>query len=117
VTGTILLVIGVVALFAAIVGGGIKIRDIEVGTVPSLWRQALLGAFGIVVTALGLALMDDDNSATNATENTINIEQNSDTNSSDANATDSNTVDENASDANATDENATDTSSENNASL
>jgi len=121
VTGTILLVIGVVALFAAIVGGGIKIRDIEVGTVPSLWRQGLLGAFGIVVTALGLALMDDDNSSANATENTINIEQNSDTNSSDANATDSNAVDENApdanaTDANATDENAADTSSENNAS-
>lgn len=119
-TGTILLVIGVVALFAAIVGGGIKIRDIEVGTVPSLWRQGLLGAFGIVVTALGLALMDDDNSSANATENTTNIEQSSDVNASEENATDSNAVDENASDANATDANETDanaadTSSENNA--
>ena len=114
-TGTILLVIGVVALFAAIVGGGIKIRDIEVGTVPSLWRQGLLGAFGIVVTALGLALMDDDNGSA-ATENTTNIEQYSDTNASAENEIDNNAVDENASDANATDENAADTSSENNAS-
>ena len=117
-TGTILLVIGVVALFAAIVGGGIKIRDIEVGTVPSLWRQGMLGAFGVVVAALGLALMDDDNSSANSTENAI--EQDSGTNASDVNATDSNAVDENASDANtvdanATDENAADTSGENSA--
>ena len=119
-TGTILLVIGVVALFAAIVGGGIKIRDIEVGTVPSLWRQGLLGAFGIVVVVIGLIFAMPDDSDSNADVNAANVAEGSDANASEENATDSNAVDENASDANATDanaadENAADTSSENNA--
>jgi hypothetical protein len=65
-SGAILLVIGVVALFAAIVGGGIKIKEIEVGTVPSRWRQGLLALFGLVVGGVGLALLLPDNETANA---------------------------------------------------
>jgi hypothetical protein len=60
-TGRILLVIGVVALFAAIVGGGIQFKDIEVGSVKSLWRQGLLGIFGIIVSLVGLVFVIDPN--------------------------------------------------------
>jgi hypothetical protein len=64
VTGAILIVIGVVALFAAIVGGGIKVRDIEVGSVPSKWRQGLLALFGVFIAFVGLLMwVDDDDSA------------------------------------------------------
>src|SRR4051794_4018780 len=64
-TGAALLVIGVVALFAAIVGGGIKIKEIEVGSVPSIWRQALLAIFGLVIGTIGLVLFfDSDESST-----------------------------------------------------
>jgi zona occludens toxin (predicted ATPase) len=94
-TGAALLVIGVVALFAAIVGGGIKIKEIEVGSVPSLWRQALLAIFGLVVGAIGLALyFDSDESSTANGAPTENV-----ANSNEAEAT----VDENAVDANAAD--------------
>ncbi|HKC03155.1 MAG TPA: hypothetical protein VKC17_07615 [Sphingomicrobium sp.] len=63
-TGAILIVIGVVALFAAIVGGGIKVRDIEVGSVPSKWRQGLLALFGVFIAFVGLLMwVDDDDSA------------------------------------------------------
>ena len=59
-TGAILLVIGVVALFAAIVGGGVKIREIEVGSLPSRWRQLFLAVFGVVVGIIGLVMMLDN---------------------------------------------------------
>ena len=65
-SGAILLVIGVVALFAAIVGGGVKIKEIEVGSVPSRWRQGLLALFGLVVGGIGLVLLLPDNEAANA---------------------------------------------------
>ena len=78
-TGAALLVIGVVALFAAIVGGGIKIREIEVGSVPSIWRQALLAIFGLVVGTIGLVLFfdSDESSTANAagTENAATANQ------------------------------------------
>ncbi|MEA3057879.1 MAG: hypothetical protein QOF34_694 [Sphingomonadales bacterium] len=69
-TGPILLLIGVVALFAAIVGGGVKIKEIEVGSVPSLWRQIMLGIFGLVVGLIGLILMmgPDEKPAANVAE-------------------------------------------------
>jgi uncharacterized membrane protein len=63
VTGAALLVLGAVALFAAIVGGGIKYRDIEVGKLPSLWRQGLLGVFGVFILLIGLGLMMDEKGA------------------------------------------------------
>ena len=62
-TGAALLVLGAVALFAAIVGGGIKYRDIEVGKLPSLWRQGLLGVFGVFILLIGLGLMMDEKGA------------------------------------------------------
>ena len=105
-TGAALLVIGVVALFAAIVGGGIKIKEIEVGSVPSIWRQALLAIFGLVVGTIGLVLFfdSDDSSTTNAaqTENIASANQ--------PEATDS----ENVGDANAADESTADNTAESN---
>jgi len=106
--GAVLLVIGVVAIFAAIVGGGVKIERIEVGSLPSRWRQGILAAFGLVVGLIGLILvMPDDNSSSAAeTDNAATA----DANAVDENATDPNAAgDENATDANsALDENATD---------
>lgn len=55
--GTALIFIGIGCIIAAIVGGGVKLPTIEVVTFKSLWRQLLLGAFGIALTALG-ALME-----------------------------------------------------------
>ena len=78
-TGAILLVIGVVALFAAIVGGGVKIKEIEVGTVKSVWRQGLLGVFGLVVSLIGLGIVTgvfEDNGASSNTQNTGVADQN-----------------------------------------
>ena len=65
-SGALLLVIGVVALFAAIVGGGVKIKEIEVGSLPSRWRQGLLALFGLVVGGIGLVLLLPDTEAANA---------------------------------------------------
>lgn len=114
-TGAIVLVIGVIALFAAIVGGGIKFRDIEVGDVKSLWRQGLLGAFGLIVSVIGLVLVIDDsdkNSADEPTENSQVAEPATEANAPEAVVTDSNAVDENATDASASDANtATDSNS------
>ena len=73
-SGAALLIIGVVALFAAIVGGGIKIREIEVGSVPSRWRQGMLAAFGIVVGIIGLVLVIPDDNPANAAADDNNQE-------------------------------------------
>jgi hypothetical protein len=101
--GAILLVIGVVAIFAAIVGGGIKIQQIEVGSVQSKWRQWLLAAFGLVIGAIGLTMVLPDSDTANNVADTENAA--SDENASNANGVDENAVDENAGDANSTDEN------------
>jgi hypothetical protein len=105
-TGAALLVIGVVALFAAIVGGGIKIREIEVGTVQSIWRQALLAIFGLVVGTIGLVLFfdSDDSSTANktGTEDVASANQSDATDSenvADANGADESTADTNAAEA------------------
>ena len=115
-TGPALLIIGVVALFAAIVGGGIKIKEIEVGTVPSLWRQGLLAVFGVIVALTGLVLMDSDSSAnTAATQNVAAVDENLTPPSVEENAIDANgavdATDPNATDANATDDTASDQNS------
>ena len=102
-TGPILLVIGVVALFAAIVGGGIKFRDIEVGDVKSVWRQGLLGIFGIVVSLIGLVLVIDPDlfsDTSDDTQNSASSDQNTAAIAPDASANDSNAVDLNAADTN-----------------
>jgi hypothetical protein len=105
-TGAALLVIGVVALFAAIVGGGIKIREIEVGSVPSVWRQALLAIFGLVVGTIGLVLFfdSDESSTANAAgaENVASANQPDamdSENVADANAANGPTADTNAAEA------------------
>ena len=103
-TGAALLVIGVVALFAAIVGGGIKIREIEVGTVQSIWRQALLAIFGLVVGTIGLVLFFDDSDESSmaskaGTENVASANQSDGTDSE--NVTDANGADESTADTNA----------------
>jgi len=101
--GAVLLVIGVVAIFAAIVGGGVKIERIEVGSLPSRWRQGLLAAFGLVVGLIGLILILPDETSANAaeTDNAATL----DVNAVGENAVDENAVDENTADVNAVDEN------------
>ncbi len=98
--GAVLLVIGVVALFAAIVGGGIKIQQIEVGSLPSKWRQWLLAAFGLVVGAIGLIMIVDNG------ESPAQPPQPENVGALDGNAIDENAVDENlAQDSNTDKEN------------
>ena len=112
-SGAVLLVIGAVALFAAIVGGGVKIREIEVGSLPSKWRQWLLGLFGLVVGAIGLIMVLPDDDSTKKSADIQNVAADADSNdSNEAGADASVNVDASASDANAdensasTDENA-----------
>lgn len=101
-TGAILVVIGVVALFAAIVGGGIKIKEIEVGSVPSLWRQGLLGLFGIVVALTGAVFMSGNPPTSNntdmdvSTQNTEALDQGTGANSTDSSGSEANGSDSNA---------------------
>ena len=104
--GAVLLVIGVVALFAAIVGGGIKIQQIEVGSVQSKWRQWLLAAFGLVIGFIGLSMVLPDDAPANAAggENVAVADENA-AGAAD-NAADSNAGGAEAPDPNATDENA-----------
>jgi hypothetical protein len=51
---TSLILIGVGCIVAGIVGGGLKIAGEEFGKIDSLWRQGLLGVFGVVVAGFGL---------------------------------------------------------------
>jgi hypothetical protein len=51
--GTTLILIGIGCMIAAIVGGGIKLHQLEVGTVKSVKRQIVLFLFGLVVALLG----------------------------------------------------------------
>jgi hypothetical protein len=113
-TGAILLVIGVVALFAAIVGGGVKIKEIEVGSLPSRWRQLFLAMFGVVVGGIGLYMVmnpDEGGDSTEAaTQNGEALDQGIQANGSEA-ATDANAAGENAGDATATTSNEPDSNS------
>ena len=106
VTGPILIVIGVVALFAAIVGGGIKVRDIEVGNVPSKWRQGMLALFGVFVAFLGLLMwVDDDDAAADSNTAAVNSApaETADANTvADSNSPDTSTVQAPAEDPNQT---------------
>ena len=114
-TGAILLVIGVVALFAAIVGGGVKIREIEVGNLPSRWRQGLLAVFGIVVGITGLIMVMNplgSESVAAAPQNAQSSDQTNDGNGSET-ANDSEAVGQNATDAQAADGNGTDSAADN----
>lgn len=51
---TTLILIGVGCIIGAIIGGGVKLVQIELSQVTSLWRQSLLGLFGIVLVCSGL---------------------------------------------------------------
>ena len=107
--GAVLLVIGVVAIFAAIVGGGVKIERIEVGSLPSRWRQGILAAFGLVVGLIGLIMVLPDEGSANAAESDNAAA--ADVNAVDENAADQNAVDEKTADLNAVDENNGETAS------
>lgn len=51
---TTLILIGIVCIIGAIIGGGVKLVQIELSPVASLWRQLLLGCFGLVLIAAGV---------------------------------------------------------------
>lgn len=49
-----IILIGIACIVAAIVGSGIKFSRIKMGRIPSLRRQMLLAAFGILLIGIGL---------------------------------------------------------------
>jgi hypothetical protein len=51
---TTLILIGIGCIIGAIIGGGVKLVQIELSPVTSLWRQMLLGCFGIVLVISGV---------------------------------------------------------------
>lgn len=53
---TTLIITGVIALFAAILGGGVKALGFEIPALQSTRRQILLAAFGTVLIAFGMAV-------------------------------------------------------------
>lgn len=53
---TTLIITGVIALFAAILGGGLKALGFEIPVLQSTRRQILLAAFGTVLIAWGMAV-------------------------------------------------------------
>jgi hypothetical protein len=55
-----LVIIGVVCVIGAVVGGGLKLRsektDVDVPVLKSIHRQVLLGVVGLAIIGLGFAL-------------------------------------------------------------
>jgi hypothetical protein len=51
---TILIMTGVGCIIGAIIGGGVKLVQIELAQVKSLWRQSMLGIFGAILIIWGL---------------------------------------------------------------
>ena len=51
---TTLVLVGVACIIGAIVGGGVKLVQVELSPVASLWRQLMLGGFGMVLVLSGL---------------------------------------------------------------
>jgi hypothetical protein len=51
---TTLILIGVGCIIGGIIGGGVKLVQVELSPVSSLWRQLLLGIFGIILVVSGL---------------------------------------------------------------
>lgn len=49
-----LILTGVACIIGAIIGGGVKLVQIELSPVASLWRQLLLGIFGLILVISGL---------------------------------------------------------------
>ena len=54
-----LVLLGAACVIAAIVGGGVKVRDMEIPTVQSLWRQLMLGGFGLLLCLAGAVVASD----------------------------------------------------------
>jgi hypothetical protein len=54
VLGTTLILTGVALIAGAIIGGGVKLLQVEFREIPSLSRQLLLGAFGLILVVAGL---------------------------------------------------------------
>ena len=54
-----LVLAGVACIIAAIVGGGVKLRDVEFPTVKSLWRQLMLGGFGVLLAFAGAVVASE----------------------------------------------------------
>lgn len=50
---TTLVLIGIGCIIGAIIGGGVKLVQIELSPVTSLWRQMLLGCFGAILVIAG----------------------------------------------------------------
>ena len=104
-----LVLAGVACIIAAIVGGGVKLRDVEFPTVQSVWRQVMLGGFGVLLAFAGAVVASEGPSEAAAAE--INAEApvadaaNETTPPAEAivpNAVDSNAVAPDGSDPNAT---------------
>ena len=55
-----LVLAGVACIIAAIVGGGVKLRDVEFPTVQSVWRQVMLGGFGALLAFAGAVVGSED---------------------------------------------------------
>ena len=109
-----LVMVGVACIIAAIVGGGVKLRDVEFPTVQSLWRQLLLGGFGLLLSLAGavVATKDPPEVAADATNmEALAADPANDTEPSneavDANAVDAGAVDAGAAAGETSDANAT----------
>jgi hypothetical protein len=51
---TTLIIVGIACVIGAIVGGGVKVINIEMRSFESLWRQLLLAVFGAGLILFGL---------------------------------------------------------------
>jgi hypothetical protein len=64
--GNTLIIVGVGCMIAAIIGGGVKLIQLEIAKFTSVSRQAILGGFGVVLLLAGLALRVADHMPTDA---------------------------------------------------
>ena len=104
-----LVLAGVACIIAAIVGGGVKLRDVEFPTVKSVWRQLMLGGFGALLAFAGAVVGSEDPPVAAAED--INVEapaaNAANETAPSAEAVDPNTVDSNAAAPDVSDPNAT----------
>lgn len=113
-----LVLAGVACIIAAIVGGGVKLRDVEFPTVQSLWRQLMLGGFGLLLSLAGAVVASEDppeSAADIVNTETLAADPANGTEPSNE-AVDPNAVDPNAAAGEASDPNATATETETSAS-
>jgi hypothetical protein len=62
------LIIGIACVIGGLVGGGIKVAQVEMGQVASLWRQGALIVFGVGLIGLNLSgvILPDPHESTDA---------------------------------------------------